>query len=148
MPRSILWFILSNLYRDSVPYKTAFRGYQNEKWNDWNQFCWPPKVLTIKTGINSMIYFFNIRGKLSAIRCYTWFFSMAKNRFYKPANINGFRSHSLNIILIKDLKVQDKQNFPFMWIIIICGKDLALKVWTSKNNKLPNFNELGSCTLK
>ncbi len=26
-------------------------------------------------------FYFNIRGKLSVMRCYTWFFSMAWNRF-------------------------------------------------------------------
>ena len=53
-------------------YKTAFRGYQIKKYNIETCFVCPegPKARGNKTGLDFMIYFYYIRGKLSNTMLY------------------------------------------------------------------------------
>ena len=113
-----------------------------------------PKGLKARANITGIIYdFFSIRGKLSVIRCSTWFFITAKSAS-NPPYITRFRGHTGKIIPILS-DPQNQQNllhrfdifpeifFKSPWMLNRCiDMYIVYVVWLINNSDMLHVHHL------
>ena len=81
-----------------------------------------------KTGINFMIWYFDIRRKLSVIRWYTWL-SVWLRIGSNPSDIKRFRSYTRNSLKLAGVKFLQLPS-PHFLIRFSSGAHLALQGWS------------------